>query len=725
MIFAKLYLCVFVVNEILMPKIFIINMMKRYILIYHFVLAIYLLFCSDPNLFAVDNTIKIRAEEHFQKALVYYEKGNHDLAIKQLKMALKLNRKFAKAYNKLALIYMNEGTVYGRSKATFALEKALKLEPNNIEFLFIDATLNIKKGFTRDAENQLKKIAKLDPQNHLAYYHLAQLKEEEMLHYQNMISVEPGSDGIISMDSFAKKLHEKAADYYKQAIFVNPKFSRAYYRLALIYYEFDNFDEMIQLLESGVKIIPGDKNCHLFLGFAYQKAGKFDLAEREYQLAKELMNPSERDSLESISIILTPDQKRQYNLVSNSEKASIHQTFWRSKDPFYLSEFNERELEHFSRLAYANLRFSKSEKDIEGWQTDRGKIMIRYGKPDFKYRTRPYLGAFVGNGRNPLHHSKEMWLYPDFHFVFEDQYLSNNFTFAWGNRPENDYKDIYNSMIKDFPDYYKLMPDSQLFTVPYDIVAFQGQNDNTELEVCYGIPAFSDNQKYKLLQGIFFFDESWNPVIKKTDELSFNWHDFSVLSSDSFYCHNEPVEVKPGNYYIALEFQDKNSRRRSRLFREFHVDSFLYHKFQMSDILFATDLEPPNLNVPPSRPDFKFVPNPIRVYQIGQPIVIYFELYNLTQDGAGETHFKIEYRIGKDYLSESSLKRILTSIGIIKRTGEVTAGYEYTGNSFVELQYQNIILDPNISGKIMITLKATDLLTGNVTERQETFTVIE
>jgi len=705
--------------------------MKRLILVHYLAIIASLFFIVNLQLFAIDNNKKIKAEDYYQKALAYYEKDENELAVKHLKTALKLNNKLAKAYNQLALIYMDEGTVYSRFKATIELEKALKLEPNNVEFLYNDAMLNLKKGFTYTAERQFKKIVELDPNNYWAYYHLAFLKEEEMLHYQDMISVEPGSDGIIFMDSFARKLHDKAADYYKKAIAVNPKFSDAYYRLALIYYEFDNYDEMIQLLESAVKIIADDKNCHLFLGFAYQNVGKFNQAAMEYQLAKQLMSASETKALESIDMILTPEQQNEYELITDSEKHLLYKYFWTSKDPCYLTDVNERELEHFSRIAYSNLRFSWTEKNMPGYETDQGKVLIRYGKPLYKYRTRPYIGSYIGTGRNPLHHSREIWVYPDFHFIFEDQYLSGNYTFAWGDRPENDYRDIYNRMIKDFPDYYRLIADSQSFVVPYDIVAFQGQNSNTELEFCYSIPVSvinpnrSDNQNYKLLQGIFLFDEFWNAVVKKTKEISFSSLDLTALSSDSFYCHHEPIEVLPGKYQFALEVQDENSGKRSRIFREIQVDIFFYNQFQISDILFANDLQPPNLNVLPARSDFKFNPNPLRVYQIGQPIVIYYEIYNLIRDHAGETHFKIEYRISKDFQSESLIKKLLANIGIMKKSGEVTAGYEYIGNASSELQYQNIVLDPNLTGKIAIRLKATDLLTGAIAERQQTFTVTE
>ena len=154
-------------------------MTKLLIFIHSIILAVCFTLGVNSELFAEDNDKKDRAEEHFQKALVYYEKGDNELAIKQLKTALKFDSKLAKAYNQLALIYMSDGTVYGRSKATYEMEKAIKLEPQNIEFLFNDAQLNLKKGFTRYAEKRLKKIIELAPQSHLAYYQLAQLKEEE------------------------------------------------------------------------------------------------------------------------------------------------------------------------------------------------------------------------------------------------------------------------------------------------------------------------------------------------------------------------------------------------------------------------------------------------------------------------------------------------------------------------------------------------------------------
>jgi hypothetical protein len=185
------------------------------------------------------------------------------------------------------------------------------------------------------------------------------------------------------------------------------------------------------------------------------------------------------------------------------------------------------------------------------------------------------------------------------------------------------------------------------------------------------------------------------------------------------------INAKPGTYHYAFEFEDEKSGKRSRIHQDIQVQGFRNDQFQMSDILLAIDVKPPNLNVMPARSDFQITPNPLKIYRRGEPVVIYYELYQLNQDISGETRFRIEYQIGSDIESFSSVKRFLTNVGIIKKTGEVTSGYEYSGKTQNELQYQKILLDKNMMGKIKLVLKATDILTGTSLQKEASFTVTE
>ncbi len=674
---------------------------------------------------------KSAAEKHFQIAQEYYESGNSDSAMIHVKLALKHNRKMAAAHHLLALIHMDEGTVYGRFNATIAMEKAVKLEPDNLTYRFDEAMLNLKKGFDYQARRQFEKIIEQQPNHYQAYIQLAELKEAEMLHYQDMISIDLNSDGIIHFDKFARELLQDAADYYKKAISIRPANTEPYHRLALLYYEFENYNEMVQLLESAVKIEPKNKNAHLFLGFAYQNLEKYEFALAEYERAKSLMSESEWALLENIENILSPAQVNEFQHKNTAEKNRFVKRFWNKKEPFFLSEVNERKLEHFSRLAYVNLRFSKPDKNIEGWQTDRGKVFIRFGMPEYRYRTRPYIGEMMSGTRNPLVHSRELWLYPDFEFKFEDEYLSGNYKLARHIEPEFDYQLIYDEMIEEEPDYYQVFPDSMLFEVPLDIVAFKGEQGKTALEFCYAIPVSDVFPRYaelidlEIKKGLFLFDSEWNPIHQLKAEVVVDQNRMFEIAGQPYFLYHDAAVSTPGQYNYALEFEDAISGKRSVNHQEVEVDTFSVDQLQMSDVLFAKKIQPLYTALSVKRTDFEIYPNPLRSFNVSEPVAIFYEIYNLQKNQDGDTRFSIEYQISADDKSYPIWKKMLSGIGLLKEKGQVATSYIYTGQNTTEVQYQHFKLDESIAGKVKLTINVTDLNADKRITKETIFTVIK
>ena len=77
---------------------------------------------------------------------------------------------------------------------------------------------------------------------------------------------------------------------------------------------------MIQLLESAVKINPKDKNCILFLGFAYQNNRMFEAALKHYKIARSLMSEDESKLFDSINLIMSPQEEMNFNQLASNEK---------------------------------------------------------------------------------------------------------------------------------------------------------------------------------------------------------------------------------------------------------------------------------------------------------------------------------------------------------------------------------------------------------------------
>jgi GWxTD domain-containing protein len=81
-----------------------------------------------------------------------------------------------------------------------------------------------------------------------------------------------------------------------------------------------------------------------------------------------------------IEIVATPSERRRARSVSDpEEKRRAIMDFWLVRDPSPSSPINEYEESFRARVQYANDRYTSSYD--EGWNTDRGRTLIKYGTP--------------------------------------------------------------------------------------------------------------------------------------------------------------------------------------------------------------------------------------------------------------------------------------------------------------------------------------------------------
>jgi GWxTD domain-containing protein len=97
--------------------------------------------------------------------------------------------------------------------------------------------------------------------------------------------------------------------------------------------------------------------------------------------------------------ILSTAEKQQLEDLSSDEQAKWIERWWKEKDPTPETAMNELKAEFFSRVSDVNKRYSN--RFEEGWETDRGKTEILYGKPD-RVEKNPYAAN---------NHPYEVWYY--------------------------------------------------------------------------------------------------------------------------------------------------------------------------------------------------------------------------------------------------------------------------------------------------------------------------
>jgi GWxTD domain-containing protein len=102
--------------------------------------------------------------------------------------------------------------------------------------------------------------------------------------------------------------------------------------------------------------------------------------ENSKSLKQELSKTYKKWLDEDVIYIISDSERKAFKQLSNDEERDqFIEAFWQRRNPDPDSEDNEFKDEHYRRIEYANANFPSG---IPGWKTDRGRIYIKFGKPD-------------------------------------------------------------------------------------------------------------------------------------------------------------------------------------------------------------------------------------------------------------------------------------------------------------------------------------------------------
>ena len=87
-----------------------------------------------------------------------------------------------------------------------------------------------------------------------------------------------------------------------------------------------------------------------------------------------------KELIRQLRLIAKESEIDDFENADSSARDSIWDAFWRQRDPTPSTEYNEYKEEFLKRIRYADIHFGTPYK--HGWETDRGKVYILYGKPD-------------------------------------------------------------------------------------------------------------------------------------------------------------------------------------------------------------------------------------------------------------------------------------------------------------------------------------------------------
>lgn len=616
---------------------------------------------AAASLFAAQES---EARRHVERGLAAASAGDTAAALYELAAATRADPKLADAHYHIGRLYVARASAVesdfdDRLAAERALHRALSLDPSNPLYLLELGRLKLKQQIRVDAlrllSRALDQAKRRDDPRLLAEVHhqIGSIYEAwyESLAHKRLTPTLKGPPAAESWGQPSQNVVEYVNDYldeaqkvedsgwverdlmvehYRAALRFDPGNLQVAIRLLGLFYDESRFTEYLALIEPLVQVVPESAAAHLFLGLGYHALGREDEAGAAFRRALELLPTDDRRAIESLAPVLRRTVAELYEGLSDEARTGFETRFWSIADPLYLTEVNERWLEHVSRAAYADLRFSAPELGLRGWETDRGVIYIRYGRPQ-------RIGVFAPewNMGNPLAAVTRtiVWSYgrksPT--FLFRQQPGYRHATFA------GDFEFWADEYRHAQPASYRIPSLPVLYTIPVQVARFRGERpDEALVEVHAGLPLDSldagmqlDTRELEL--GFFLLDTRGAQVERRVREIILPQESAGEIRGLRSWRLILPADSL---YHLGVEVRDPLSWRSATARDTLTARRYAPGRVQISDILLADFLHP-RVAEPTTRDELDLRANPRLGYDVGLPVHIYYEIYDLQPDSVG------------------------------------------------------------------------------------------
>ena len=658
------------------------------------------------------------ARRHIEQGLAYASGGDTMLAFAEFEKARDADPKLADAYYQIGRLYTQRASAVetdfrDRLRAEEALLEALRLSPSEPRYLLELARLRMKQHMKIDASRlfnrALEEAEKRGDPEVLAevHFYLGYIKElwyRTLEHRRftpitrgppqdNLMSAgiygSVGTDGPVrygneymevspAIQGSGQVAKEEMIEQYRAAIRYDPGHVGASIRLMGQLLDEYRLGEYLAIGRRLRAANPERPMPYLYLGLGLHVAGREEQAAEAFEEGLARLPDAERAQVESLAEVMRREDAELYLDLEEERRQEYDERYWRLTDPLYLTDANERRLEHLARVAYADLRFSAPEAGLRGWETDQGIIYVRYGPPlsIASFGASPYSqGNPYAVGRRSI-----IWSYgkdgPVFIFRQMPGYMNARFA--------GDYKFIADNYRYLAPSTYDNIPSiPELFELPIQLARFRGESvDEIALEIHAALPLEDmardlDLARGEFETGLFLINDRGDKIIERvgTDVLSY------AESSELNENRSWRVILSPGPTMVAaVETRDAVTWRAAAARDTFTAESFTDDSLTISDILVA-DYVKPLVEEPRSRSDFEILANAAMEFRSGDPVHIYYEIYGLDQDSEGFASYDVSIQV--------RVKKLTRGGGISALLGLLADswGFSIVGDDRLELRY--------------------------------------
>ncbi|MFC1726269.1 GWxTD domain-containing protein, partial [candidate division KSB1 bacterium] len=668
-----------------------------------------------------------------------------------LRKYLKLFPSSAEAHNLLGHNLLKTKPVLYRLRAELEFKRAVENDPLNSEYLMDLGKYYLENNNPYKAEILFNKANNVIPKNPEILYYLALTSDRKGL---SDISVEL-AETILQIDPentkakiFLDVINERRIIFTraeKDLLFYEPKFLdealkidknniEIYYSLGYRYFINENFTSSIKTFKNLTEKAPDYDKAKIFLWLSYKAIGENERAIELFNQYREKLGEKYNFIWQITEMMLPKKDRKKYDSLPEEKRADFLKRFWKAKDPLFSSNVNEREIEHYKRIAIAIKDFSS-----DGIKWDRrGEIWIRFGKPS-------YVAREAIPPREIWHYDKlsltlKFVKFGDRYELFDYDRIELNYSQVTGlGIRYHDYLEYlietssygkYRKLAEETSEFFEFDYGGTAFSIPYYKADFKGETGKTVSRYFYGCPEYYfstiDYDQLSFNTGFVLMDDNFYPVVKNIiNDICIDSLESGILQKDSMIIFKNNTAVDPGDYYLSIELKENKTENIAIIRDNVTIREFSENEFEISDIIIAYDTQRNDtLNVLQNN-DSNIYPHPRKEYNLNFPQLVLFEIYNLQRDKTEKTRFEINTIIS-DFLPEKKgfskfLDKVAKIFGWNKRNILIENSYIYEGTDINEKINYSIDMKELNPGIYTLFIEVHDVYSGKKIKNHQNF----
>jgi GWxTD domain-containing protein len=392
------------------------------------------------------------------------------------------------------------------------------------------------------------------------------------------------------------------------------------------------------------------------------------------------------------ALVLSVAEERAFAAQPEAQREQLGGAYWRSRRVSFLSDGNDRVLEHYARLTEADAIFTIPSLEIAGWNTAPGSAWIRYGRP------RKIRDLAVENGR------ASFWTYgPDPDLVFTRLLTYAEF------RVHEYFAGQMQLMHERLPTRFRPPDVDSVVPIAHQIARFRGDSGNLDLVVVAAAGDALRGGSARVEAGVTLLDAEFREVAR--------WRGRTLPRRSVAVTLRG---LRPGQpYNLAVELKDPEHRI-LRQGRDTLTADLGAGRPMLSDLLLVGEVGARD-GLADSRADLDVRHLAGRVVPAGANLGLVWEVYDLALDSAGAWRYRVRIEL-RDAEGRSFLARLLDG----GRRRSPTAAIEFdrtrpaAGDRAVE--WLNLTGDWK-PGRYQVTLRIEDLATSGTATATTGFSV--